>query len=1510
MNQLHFFRDQEINPPILKKNGTPSVWRGLYLLCFWVLSIGNMWSQPIGGNSQQNILAPNISYSTPQNYLLNAAITNLAPANSGGSIPAATYKQVSTFAGTTSGFLDGTVATAKMNGPLGMTMDANGDIYFIDSVNFRIRKMTTTLQGSTTVTTITTIAGDGYSFLFYGRLLNNATGTSASFNYPTDIALDTANKCLYVTDKENDVIRKVSLADNNHTVTTFAGSGTSTSTDGIGLAATFKKPSGIAIDPTGTYLYVTDRTSNKIRRITISTAQVTTIAGSGTAGTTNSTTGTSATFNAPTGIAVDANYIYVTDFSGNKIRKISLTANHEVTTLAGSGTSGATDDTGALATFNNPYGLTLDPAGNLFVAEWGNKIRKITPDGVVTTFAGSGVTSSIDANGANATFNEPSNIVISPTSGFGYVSEYTGNRIRKIELGGYELPSSPALPTGLSFDVTTGTFSGTPSARNNGPVNYTVTGYNYYGSATATVSITTGTLPPGITTEEVYAITATTATSGGFVNDNGISTSYTIEGGGAPTPLLEKGLCWSTSANPTISDSKLASSDRMTDTFTNNLTGLTPLTTYYVRAYATTGLGTAYGNQVSFTTKMQAPVISYNTTNVFAVNTTITPLQVSSTGGAVSGLAVPTVSTFAGSYPTGFVNGNGTAAKFKGPVNLATDSNGNVFVADSGNNAIRKIAPDGMVSTLATGLTYPAGVATDSAGNVYVADTNTSSIRKITSAGVVSTIAGNGFVGATNGNGLNASFKYPQGIAVDASDNVYVADAGNYLIRKITPTGDVTTLAGSIGVSGSFDGTGTKASFSDILGIATDVLGNVYVADSGNNLIRKIAPNGDVTTLAGSVGISGSLDGTGTAARFYGPAAVAVDTSGNVYVADHNNNKIRKITPTGVVTTLAGSGIVGSVDGIGTTATLYNPIGVTVDASGKLYVSEDYTSLIRKISFLGFSISPALPAGLVLNADGSITGTPTVLSAAKDYVITATNAGGSSSTTVNIAVAIAAPAISYTASNQFPVNTAITALQVTNTGGVIPSELKGIVSTFAGSGTAGATDGTGIAASFKNPYGITMDVAGNFYVADYNNNSIRKITPSGAVSTFVGSGIQGATDGSGTSASFNQPSGVAIDATGNIYVADRSNHLIRKINAAGVVTTFAGSGIYGATDGTGSLASFNNPTGLAVDAVGNVFVADSNNNKIRKITPAGVVSTFAGSGVYSAIDGTGTAATFAYPSSVAVDGADNVYVTDRDNHKIRKITPTGVVTTLAGSGVQGATNGTGTAASFKYPYGVILDAIGNLYVADAYGYKIRKITGAGVVTTLAGIGISGANDGSVSDASFNLPFGVALDLAGNVFVAEYSNHKIRKITQYGYSVSPALPAGLVLNADGSISGTPTVVSPATDYVITATNARGSASYTVNIAVTTALGIVQDAYSKAIVAYPSPFSDTFKIDVATNNSDAITIAIYDMVGKKLESQNGTPTEINNLELGYNYPAGVYNVIVTQGSEVKILRVIKK
>jgi DNA-binding beta-propeller fold protein YncE len=330
-----------------------------------------------------------------------------------------------------------------------------------------------------------------------------------------------------------------------------------------------------------------------------------------------------------------------------------------------------------------------------------------------------------------------------------------------------------------------------------------------------------------------------------------------------------------------------------------------------------------------------------------------------------------------------------------------------------------------------------------------------------------------------------------------------------------------------------------------------------------------------------------------------------------------------------------------------------------------------------------------------------------------------------------------------------------------------------VVTTLAGTaGQTGSTDGTGAAALFNDPTGVAVDAAGNVYVADTGNETIREITPAGVVTTLAGSpGQLGSADGTGAAALFGNPKGVAVDpTTGDLYVADFLNDTIRMITPGGVVTTLAGSAAAppGSTDGTGTAARFNEPAGIAVDpTTGNVYVADTYNDTIRMITPAGVVTTLAGTaGQIGSADGTGAAARFNEPEGVAVDAAGNVYVADTDNRTIREITPAGVVTTLAGSpGQGGSADGTGAAAQFDYPADVAVDAAGNVYVADEFNNTIREITPTGVVTTLAGTaGQYGSTDGTGTAARFTDPIGVAVDAAGNVYVADNYNNTIRKLS--------------------------------------------------------------------------------------------------------------------------------------------------
>jgi len=496
----------------------------------------------------------------------------------------------------------------------------------------------------------------------------------------------------------------------------------------------------------------------------------------------------------------------------------------------------------------------------------------------------------------------------------------------------------------------------------------------------------------------------------------------------------------------------------------------------------------------------------------------------------------------------GNADGTGSAARFNQPAGVATDSAGNVFVADNLNCTIRKVIPQGatgVVITLAgspgqagsadgTGSAArfwdPAAVAVDGAGNVFVAEPYNHTIRKITPAGVVSTLAGSvGTPGPADGTGGAAQFNTPTGVATDSAGNVFVADQENHAIRKVTRAGLVTTLAGLAGSPGSADGTGSAARFSQPAGVAVDAVGNVFVADYGNSVIRKVTSAGEVTTLAGLAGAPGSTDGTGSAARFDQPTGVALDGAGNVYVADRANCTIRAVTPAGVVTTLAGlAGVSGVTDGTGSAARFSGPQDVAADSAGNVLVADNHT--IRRVT----------PAGVVTTLAGSAGSPPG-------------SADGTGSTArLHGPEGVAVDGVG----NVFVADYGNGTIRK-----VIPQGETGVVITLAGSpGQAGSADGTGSNAQFDGPLGVAVDSGGRLLVADRWNHTIREISPAGGVTTLAGSpGVSGSADGTGADARFSYPSGVAVDGAGNVFVGDDWNHTIRRIAPGGVVTTLAGS---------------------------------------------------------------------------------------------------------------------------------------------------------------------------------------------------------------------------------------------------------------------------------------------------------------------------------------------------------------
>ena len=637
-------------------------------------------------------------------------------------------------------------------------------------------------------------------------------------------------------------------------------------------------------------------------------------------------------------------------------------------------------------------------------------------------------------------------------------------------------------------------------------------------------------------------------------------------------------------------------------------------------------------------------------------------------------------------------------------------------------------------------------------------------------------------IGSADGETNKARFNNPNGITIDSTGNLFVADVDNHTIRKINTNGTVTTFAGKAGLSGSTDGTGAGARFNLPTDLITDTNGNLWIADSGNNCIRKLTPDGAVTTWVGQPGVTGSSDGVGSAARFSGPKGIALDQAGNFYVTDFTNCTIRKITPDGAVSTIAGkAGVPGLDNSSGLSSRFRNPRGIRVGKNGLIYVGDYGNGVLRRISTNGgvrvmaggsFSLPPQSALGVVLDDNG------------------------------------------YVYFTDFSGNR----IMLLSLDGTVTT-LAGYFSRYGGS-RRGSLDGPGAEATLDGPAGICQDrQSGYLYFTDANNNTVRKVSPEGSVTTFAGSPLRGKVDGAGSDALFDNPTTIASDRhggfylsdgnnglrqiaadgtvssvtayqqystngpfyptspyasalalgdLGNLYVASSSLHVIQRIDSEFKMTTFAGQYYApGYVDGDKTTAKFNGPQGVVVDSDSVIYVADTGNHSIRKVTPDGVTTTIAGAaGVAKSgyADGRGTNALFRLPYGICVDTNHNLYVADTGNSAIRKITPDGEVTTFAGVSLTwGNIDEVGTKARFSKPNGIAIDSQGNLYVTDSVTQTIRKITPSAVVTTIGGLaGKAGQADGIGSNARFNAPAGLCVDSAGKLVILDAGNRLIRQ----------------------------------------------------------------------------------------------------------------------------------------------------
>jgi sugar lactone lactonase YvrE len=1023
-------------------------------------------------------------------------------------------------------------------------------------------------------------------------------------------------------------------------------------------------PGALAVDGAGGF-FVSSRTQNRIYRVAANgsmsiTAGVDPGGSSGDGG-----AATAAQLNGPIGVAVDsAQNLYIADSENNRIRKITPAG--IISTVAGNGISGYNGD-GGLATaaqLNKPIGVAVDSKGDLYIADSQNyRIRKVSTAGIISTVAGNGI-SGYSGDGGLATEAQLRDPRVGPGligGSIGVAVDSAGN-IYIADAGNQHIRK--VTPAGIISTV---------ELKHILPQGVAVAS----AANVSTVELRL-ILPQGVAVDSadnlyiadtidsrILKVTPAGDTSivagiagGMFINTGG----YSGDGGRATSAQL---------SGPTGMAVDSAGTIYIADAGNHRIRKVTPAGI----------ISTVVGNRNS----------GYSRGGGLATTAQLNPSH---------GI----ITTYVGpSLPVNGTKAITQAIDYPGAV--AADGAGGFYVSSPYQNRIYKVASDGSISlkagvgangysgdggsATAAQLNGPLGVAVDSAGNLYIADIYNNRIRKVTPAGIISTVAGNG-ISANSGDGglaTAAQLNSPTNVAIDSAGNLYIADSDR--IRKVTPSGIISTKVMNVGVRLSFI-------LPKAMGIAVDSTGNLYLVDSAR--IRKVTPAGISSTVAGNGlgGYSGD-GGLATVAQLNSARAVAVDSAGNLYIADAGNQRIRKVTTAGIISTVAGAGNEtrsfrelggGSGDGgLATAAQLYNPSSVAVDSAGNIYIADSLNHRIRKVT----------PAG--------------------------------------------------------------------------------IISTVAGNGTSGFSGdgGLAIAAQLNSPDNVAIDSKRNLYIADTVNNRIRKVTRAGIISAVAGKEIGGYSGDGGraTAAQLNKPTGVAVDSKGNLYIADSQNYRIRKVTAAGIISTVAGNGTrgYSGDGGLATEAQLNSPRGVVVDSKGDLYIADSQNCRIHKVTAAGIITTVAGNGTrgYSGDGGAATAAQLYNPRGVVVDFRGNIYIADSSNHRIRKVTPAGIISTVAGNGTRSdsGNGGLATAAQLNSPEGVAVDSAGNLYIADTGNQRIRKVTPAGIISTVAGNGTLGysGDQARATAAQLNLPDSVAIDSAGNLYIADTVNNRIRKVTK-------------------------------------------------------------------------------------------------------------------------------------------------
>lgn len=1433
---------------------------------------------------------PTVSYGGPQTYTAGVAIAPLMPGGGG----VATYGYSSTTAMIGSGF----------SSPVGVAIDAAGNIYVADAGNSSVFEIP---------------AGGG-----------SPVSIGSGFSRPTGITVDNAGN-IYVADPGNASVFELSPGGaTQQTLSSYfiapdgvavdaagnvyvADEGSSPNTGTLYklapgspipslVATSFNDLTAVAIDRSGN-VYVADGGLSEVFQVVNNGFQLNIISGG---------------FLYPNGLATDAvGNLYVTDGDANTVYELF---------------KGSSQQVALYSAFNNPGGVTVDAARNVYIGDTNNSAveelspvggyfvdkplpkglklndttgvisgtpRPISPatDYTITAYNASGsaqATLNITVNAAplpaigyqspktyqagtaisplmpsnagapvaspaygpdpailGTTFNTPSGVALDAAGNI-YVADAGNSAVEMIPRGGGTpaiLYSSFDYPTGVAVDAAgnvyvadegagkvyelaggsgapielgAGTFTAPDAIAVDAAANVYVTDENL-GSVW---KIPAGNGTPVTLASGFYDLTAIISDASGnlYLVDGGSSTVFRLAANSNVPVEVAGGFLF-----PTGVAVDALGNIYVTDGDAGNIFKIRPGSTNQIKIAS--GLNNPSGLAIDLTGNLYLAnsganaVDEINPTGGYFINTALPAgLSLSDRTGAISGTA--TVASAATDYlVTGYNTGGGSSAtvnitvtvppppviSYVTPPAFIAGITITPFSPSNSGGPVSAPAYSSSVNPLASGFQGPDGVALDASGNIYVADQGNGQVDKIPAGGGTPVPIG------------GSSFQVPNGVAVDAAGNVYVTDAGNQSVIVI-PGGTGTPTQ----VAPGFFGLPTS--------IAVDAAGNIYVGDSGFGSVFKIPP--------------GSNTPVDLADGFGAPSGIAVDAAGNVYVTDEQNGFIAgafelpagggkqiKIgsgftAPTGVAVDASGNifiadGIAGVIKevvaGSGATVTITGaiaPFGIAADNAGNLYTSDEGDNTVKGIKPIGgYYISAPLPAALSFNsATGTVNGTPVTASLATAYTVNAYNPGGNSQAGFTITVNFPpAPILSYTSPQSYAVGTPVLATPSTSTNVAVPAYSNSPV-----------TLGSG----FQEPVGVAVDALGNVYVADIQTDQVTELPAGGGAPIVLGTG-------------YNSPSGIAVDAVGNVYVASVGDSQLTEILHGG---------------GTASIGSgLNQPVGLAVDAFGNIYVADSGNNAIKEIPAGNGTPIILGSG-------------FNQPSGVAVDAFGNVYVADSGHNKVKEI-PVG------GGAVITLSRDSGT------PTGVAVDAQGDLFITDALDNAVKEIPVGGTTITIG--------------TGFNILFGVSTDAAGDVFVADAGNSAVKEIKPIGgYFISRSLPVGLSFDgSSGNITGTPTALSPATNYNVTAYNSGASISATVNIAVkpntTLSLlaiggGTLSPAFTPATTGYSVTVAhSTSNITLTPTTTDpTATVQVNLNGGGNVPVTSGSPTLPLSLAVGNN------------------------